>query len=158
MLDKLKKMAGNAKDAASSAAVLVGDLNGDGKVDAEDARIASEWAKNAASSAGNEAMRLGKSAARSDMAKDATTGAAIGAVVAVPIPVLGPITGAVVGAALGVYKNLTKKGNTSPTSSKSEQQIDVHAELIKLDELRKLNIITELEFETQKRHILASRS
>jgi hypothetical protein len=158
MLDKLKKIAAKAKDAASSAAVLVGDLNGDGKVDAEDARIASEWAKKAASSAGEEAVKLGKSAVRSEMAKDAAAGAAIGAAVAVPIPVIGPITGAVVGAGVGVYKNLSKKGSAPHAALESKQQIDVHAELIKLDELRKLNIITEIEFEAQKKHILASRS
>jgi hypothetical protein len=45
MFDKLKSLARKAKDAVSSTAVLVGDLNGDGKVDGEDARIAAEWAK-----------------------------------------------------------------------------------------------------------------
>jgi hypothetical protein len=44
MFDKLKRLTGKAKDAASVATILVGDLNGDGKVDEEDARIAAEWA------------------------------------------------------------------------------------------------------------------
>lgn len=35
MYEKLRKLAGTAKEAISTAAVLVGDLNGDGKVDTE---------------------------------------------------------------------------------------------------------------------------
>ena len=91
MLDKLKSLAGKAKDTISSMAYQIGDLNGDGKVDEEDARIAAEWAKKTATSIGSETSRLGKEAMRSDLAKDAASGAAIGAVVAVPVPIIGPM-------------------------------------------------------------------
>lgn len=154
MLDKLKSFAGKAKDAISSTAVLVGDLNGDGKVDEEDARIAAEWAKKTATSIGDEASRLGKEAMRSDLAKDAASGAAIGAVVAIPVPVIGPMAGAAIGAGLGVYKNFTKTGHPTPTVIDRMATKDVHAELLKLDDLRQKNIISEVEFETQKKKLL----
>lgn len=155
MLDKFKKVVGNAKDKIASAATMVGDLNGDGKVDEEDARIAAEWTKNAASTIGQEAARLGKEVVRSDMAKDAATGAAIGAAVAVPVPVIGPMAGAVIGAGLGVYKNMTKKG--SADAKPLEAKFDIHAELLKLDDLRQKNIINEVEFEAKKKQILSGR-
>lgn len=154
MLDKLKKMASAAKDAVSTTAVLVGDLNGDGKVDKEDARIAAEMAKKAASSVGDEAARLGKEVVRSKLAKDAASGAAIGAAVAIPVPVIGPMAGAAIGAGLGVYKNLTQKGQNTSFNENQQATKDVHAELLKLDDLRQKNIISDVEFETQKKKIL----
>ncbi|MDP3815787.1 SHOCT domain-containing protein [Pseudomonas sp.] len=155
MLSKLKELAGKAKDAISSTAVLIGDLNGDGKVDEEDARIATEWAKKTASTIGDEAGRLGKEAMRSDLAKDAASGAAIGAAVAIPVPVIGPIAGAAIGAGLGIYKNFTKKSQSAPIFvDHIPAQKDVHAELIKLDELRQKNIISDAEFEEQKKKVL----
>jgi uncharacterized protein YaaW (UPF0174 family) len=68
MFDKLKKIGEKAKNAISSTAVLVGDLNGDGKVDAEDARIAAEWAKNKSASIGLDVSKLGREPRRSDLA------------------------------------------------------------------------------------------
>lgn len=115
MWDKIKKFGDKAKEVASSTAVIVGDLNGDGKVDEEDARIAAEWAKKTATSVGNEASRITKEALSSDMAKDAAAGAAVGAAIAVPVPVIGPMAGAAIGAGVGVYKNLTKKAILRPS-------------------------------------------
>jgi hypothetical protein len=154
MQDKLKSIAGKAKDALSSTVVLVGDLNGDGKVNEQDARIAAEWTKKTATSIVDEVGRLGKEAMRSDLAKDAASGAAIGAVVAIPIPLIGPMAGAAIGAGLGVYKNFTKP--SQPTSTVIDRVVmkDVHAELLKLDDLRQKNIISEVEFEIQKKKIL----
>jgi hypothetical protein len=155
MFEKLKSLAGKAKDAVASTAVLVGDLNGDGKVDGEDARIAAEWAKKTSTSLGNEASRLGKEAIRSDLAKDAASGAAVGAVVAIPVPIIGPMAGAVVGAGLGVYKNLTKKSQPAPAAiNHATVTKDVYAELTKLDDLRQKKIISEVEFDAQKKKIL----
>ena len=156
MLDKLKNLAEKASNAVSSAAVLVGDLNGDGKVDEEDVRIAAEWAKKKASSISDEVGRLGKEALRSDMAKDAAAGAAVGAAVAVPVPVIGPIAGAAIGAGVGVYKNLTKKSSSTGAVGRPEMSPDVHAELLKLDDLRQKRILTEAEFDAQKKVLLSS--
>lgn len=87
----------------------IGDLNGDGKVDYEDFKIAAARAKVFASAAAVEAVKLGKEALHSDMTKDAAAGAAVGATIAIPIPFVGPAIGAAVGAGVGVFKNLTKK-------------------------------------------------
>jgi len=105
----VSRTARSAGKFASTVATQVGDLNGDGKVDAEDLKIATERAKKAAGAASDEATKLGREALQSDMVKDAAAGAAVGAVIAVPIPLIGPVGGAAVGAAFGVYKNLTKK-------------------------------------------------
>lgn len=171
MFNKLKSIAGKAKDAISSTTVSVGDLNGDGKVDAEDARIAFERAKKTTASIGDEASKFGKNAMRSDFAKetgrlgkevmrsdlvkDVAAGAAIGAVVAIPVPFVGPMVGAVIGAGLGVYKNFTRKGQSGPTIiDHVVVPKDVHAELLKLEDLRQKSIISDAEFEAQKKKIL----
>lgn len=157
MLDDLKRVTSKAKEAVTSMATHLCDLNGDGKVDQEDAKIAAEWAKKTANAAGNEAIKLGKHAIESDMVKDAAAGAAVGAVVAIPVPVIGPFAGAAIGAGLGVYKNLTKK--ESPATRAIEQSKvskDVYAELLKLDELRQKGIVTDVEFESQKAKLLGA--
>ena len=94
---------------AATTALLVGDLNGDGKVDIEDAKIALAKAKQVASFAANESIKLGKEVMQSELVKDVTPYAAIGAAIAVPIPIVGPVIGAALGAVLGLYKNVTKK-------------------------------------------------
>lgn len=86
----------------------IGDLNGDGKIDEKDLKIAAKKTKQLASSVAGEAAKFGKEVLKSELVKDAAAGAAVGAVVAIPVPIVGPATGAIVGAGLGVYKNLTK--------------------------------------------------
>ncbi|MGV1099914.1 SHOCT domain-containing protein [Thiovibrio sp. JS02] len=151
MLKNFKKIGKKAKKVASVTAVLVGDLNGDGKVDEEDAMIAAQWAKKAVSTIGSEASKLGKKAIRSDLVTDAASGAAIGAVAAVPVPVLGPMAGAAIGAGVGIFKNLTKKERQEAVAK------NVYDELLKLAELREKNIISEDEFEAQKKKLLDLR-
>ena len=63
------------------------------------------------------------------------------------------MVGAVIGASLGVYKNVKKKDGVALSSN---LPTDVHAELIKLDDLRQKNIIIKTEFEAKKKQILAS--
>jgi hypothetical protein len=96
----------------SKAAVVVGDLNNDGKVDQEDARIAAAKAKVLGSKAADGAGRFMKEARKHDMVKDAAAGAAIGAVAAMPLPVIGPAAGAAVGAIAGVVKNVRTRGKS----------------------------------------------
>lgn len=98
-----------AKNLGGMVATQVGDLNGDGKIDAEDFKIAAAKTKQMVSVVADEAVKLGKDALQSDLVKDAAAGAAIGAVVAIPVPIIGPVAGAAVGAGMGVYKNITKK-------------------------------------------------
>ena len=109
MKDKIKNLAESAKKLASSAVVLVGDLNGDGKVDEQDARIAAKFVKKTGSAIGDEVGKLVQTAARSEMVKDAAAGAAIGALIAVPIPLVGPAFGGAVGAGIGLYNNMKKR-------------------------------------------------
>jgi len=98
-----------AKNIGGKVATHVGDLNGDGKVDVEDLKIAADKTKQVASAGIDEAAKLGKSTLQSDLVKEAAAGAAVGAVIAVPVPLVGPTTGAAVGATLGAYKHFTKK-------------------------------------------------
>ncbi|RZJ43943.1 MAG: hypothetical protein EON87_11050 [Brevundimonas sp.] len=144
-----------AKATAGSTKVMsrIGDLNGDGKVDAADWEIARQRAQDVAGGVADEATRLGKSVARADMTKDVATGAAIGAVVAIPVPIVGPAVGAVVGAGLGLYKNLTKPEGrpTAPT-----QPQDVIGDLARLEDLRQRGVLTDDEFQAQKRKLLRS--
>jgi hypothetical protein len=128
MLDKIKHFAGKAKETISSTVVLVGDFNGDGKVDQDDLRIATEWAKKKASAIGNEASQFGKEAVRTGLAKDVASSAAVGAAVAIPVPVIGPLLGAAIGAGVGVYKNLSKKNQAATTETEpTAAQPDVQA-------------------------------
>lgn len=94
---------------ATTTVELVGDLNGDGKVDVEDTKIALTKVKQVASSVVDETAILSKKVIRSDLVNDVAPFAAIGALIAVPIPLVGPAIGAAMGAALGLYKNATKK-------------------------------------------------
>jgi len=105
----VSRTANVAKNIGGMVATQIGDLNGDGKIDAEDFKIAAAKAKQLASAACDETVKLGKSTLQSDLVKEAAAGAAVGAVIAVPVPVIGPATGAVVGASLGAYKHFTKK-------------------------------------------------
>jgi len=154
MLEKLRQAGNAAKDAVTKTTVLLTDLNGDGKVDEEDARIAAEWAKKQAVSLGNEAARLGKEAARSNLAKDAATGAVVGAAIAIPVPVIGPVFGAAIGATIGAYRSLT--GKTTASGATQAQSQDSHGELLKLQDLREKGVLTEDEFQREKKRVLAN--
>ncbi len=104
-----KNFGSDAGKFITTTAELIGDLNGDGKVDVEDVKIALEKAKQVASSVAEEAAILGKEVMQSDLVKDVAPYAAIGAVIAIPIPFVGSAIGAAIGAGLGLYKNATKK-------------------------------------------------
>lgn len=108
------RMAGSlgqaAADAGGKAALALGDLNGDGKVDEVDFHIAREATMRAAAVAGREAGELGKAVMRHEMTKDAAAGAAIGALIAVPIPFVGPPVGAALGAAVGLTRGALSDG------------------------------------------------
>lgn len=158
MNEKIMDVAKKTKEAISTTAVLVGDLNGDGKVDKEDAKIAAEWVKRRATEIGDEAAKLGKEAIESSMVKDAAAGAAVGAAIAIPLPVVGPLAGAAIGAGLGVYKNIIQKEpNGHQAKEKPIAAADVHAELVKFDDLRQKGIITAEEFKAHKKKLLASK-
>ncbi|MDI1308623.1 MAG: hypothetical protein PSV17_04210 [Methylotenera sp.] len=93
---------------ANTVAMEIGDLNGDGKIDAEDFKIATSKAKEIGAATANEAIRIGKEALNSELVKDTAAAAVVGAAIAIPIPVIGPVAGATIGAGMGIYKNITK--------------------------------------------------
>lgn len=103
--------ADSAGNALGALGILVGDLNGDGKVDFEDAKIAAAKVRDVAGAAATELGQLGKSALQSKLIQDAAAGAVVGGVLAsvIPIPIISTLTGATVGAALGAYKSIGKK-------------------------------------------------
>lgn len=77
------------------------DLNGDGKVDAEDLKIALGKAKEIGGNIA-ENRQACKGATNHPMVKDAAAGALVGGAIASAIPIIGSATGAAVGAVLGV--------------------------------------------------------
>lgn len=104
----VKSAATSAKNIGGLVTHQIGDLNGDGKIDAEDFKIAVGRAKQIACAVGDETVKLGKSAMQSNLVKEAAAGALVGGAIASVVPVLGTATGAVVGATLAAYKNITK--------------------------------------------------
>jgi hypothetical protein len=125
-----QRFAAAAKSAGKKATLLVGDLNKDGRVDHEDAKIAAATVRRVGSKVAAGAGRLAKSAAKHDMVKDAAAGAAIGAAVGIPVPVVGPMAGAAVGAVAGVAKNL--RSASKPRSEGTEEGTEKQAKPSKI--------------------------
>ena len=145
---KAAELTENAASVVGRAATLVGDLNGDGKVDGDDARIARDNVTEALSVATDEVGKLAKSVARAPLTKDVATYAAVGAAIALPLPVVGSAIGAAVGAGLGLWRNMTRHETLVPDTT------DPIAELVRLHGLKERGIITDDEFLTQKRKLL----
>ena len=103
------------------AAASASDLNKDGTVDREDAKIVAGGARRITSKAAKKAGALARKAGEHDMVKDAAAGAAIGAAVGIPIPIVGPMAGAALGAIAGVAKNLRSATNRSAPAKKSKR-------------------------------------
>lgn len=151
---KFESMKAFVQEKAVQAAHSVNEFAGH-----EDTKAAVAWTKATINTAADEAVELGKRAARSEMAKDAATGAGIGALVAVPIPLIGPAIGAVLGAGAGVMMNFKSGGNRStPTpdakAAPSSTEIDIHKRLLELEDLRQKGILTQDEFNAMKKRLL----
>ena len=95
-------VASKANKVAQTAITTLTDLNGDGKVDAEDLKIALEKAKSIGSEVAEQTGKLAKGATDHPMVKDAAAGALVGGAIASVIPLIGSATGAAVGAVIGV--------------------------------------------------------
>lgn len=93
-----------ATKAASATLDFVGDLNGDGKFDVEDLRIAKATAAKVALEVGGEAASLGKAALRHPLTKDAAAAALVGGAVGAALPLVTVAVGAAAGAAFVVAK------------------------------------------------------
>ena len=104
-----ESISSTAADVASKASIVahttmttLTDLNGDGKVDAEDLKIALEKAKEIGGELAQETAKIAKEAAGHQMVKDAAAGAIVGGAIASVIPLAGTGMGAAVGAVVGV--------------------------------------------------------
>jgi hypothetical protein len=86
----------------STIATSVFDQNGDGQLDQQDVKIATEAFVSALKD-------VSRGVASSSLAKETATAAVVGAAIAIPIPLIGPVVGATIGATLGAYKHFTKK-------------------------------------------------
>lgn len=152
--DKAAKLSANVASMASHATVLVGDLNGDGKVDEKDAKLARDHAAGALFVVSQEAGKLAKAVVRSPLTKDVATYAAVGAAIAIPLPIVGPAIGAAVGAGLGLWRSMTRhEGPLASSPESSAPPKDPITELERLHELKEKGIITDDEFLAQKRKL-----
>jgi len=149
---KAAKLSKDAVSVAGKTAKLVGDLNGDGKVDEEDARIARDRMASVLAAGTQEVGDLAKSVARTPLTKDVASYAAIGAAIAIPLPVVGPAIGAAVGAGFGLFRNLKRSAPDAPELSKPSR--DPLAEVERLHALKEQGALTEEEFLAQKRKLL----
>lgn len=166
-LDQARHWGNKASDAMSTAASKAGAFVQEHKPDDQEIAQAKAWVKNAASVTAEEATRMGKEAMKSDMAKDMAKGAAAGAVIAVPVPFVGPAFGAVVGAGFGVFANLTRSNTVvpqylppaAPPPTTVIEVVapakDMYAELLKLDDLLKKGVLTQEEFDSEKKKVLS---
>ena len=152
---KAAEISSSVASKAGQVATVVGDLNGDGKVDREDAKIARDHAADAIAVTADEAGKLAKSIARAPLAKDIATYAVVGAAIAIPLPLVGPAIGAAVGAGLGLWRNMTRSEALAPSQpDSSSPPQDPISELERLHELKEKGAITDEEFSAQKRKLL----
>ena len=153
MRNKLKVLSDRALDSVSTAASNIRDINFKSVGNNESIRATTDWAKDTIEVVGRKSTEIVGEAMSSSIAKDAASFAAVGAVLAMPLPIIGPLTGAAIGACAGIYKNIKNPSEKrAPTSTP-----DIYEELMKLEELRNKDIITQAEFDDQKRKILKTR-
>jgi hypothetical protein len=107
-LDVSRKVIHAAATTATATATVVGDLNGDGKVDVEDLKIAAKATRDAMIEGAKETGKFAKEVMKTDLIKQSAAGAIAGGAIGSAIPLVGTVTGAAVGAAIGLAKSITK--------------------------------------------------
>lgn len=154
MKDKLRSITTSIRDASDRATQAINTA-----IEHENTKAAVLWIKQAATEAAEEAVDLGRRAARSEVVKDAAKGAAVGAAVAIPVPLIGPAVGAVVGAGAGVFINLTGSKSSLPEqgTTASQPSADFHQQMIDLDDLRQKGLLSQEEFDTEKKKLIRKR-
>ncbi len=170
MKEKLFQMASKAGRTVSAAANKTADYVQAHKPTDEDMAQAKAFALKTGKAVASEAVTLSKEVAQSKTFKDAAKGAGVGAVAAIPIPLVGPAIGAVIGAGAGVFLGWGRPSQAPQQALPpydgayaqrapaievvAEPPKDLHAELLKLDELRQKGLLTNEEFEVQKQKLL----
>lgn len=87
---------------AKTTMTSITDLNGDGKIDEEDLKIALDKAKSVGGVVAEEAGEMAKTATKHPLVKDAAAGALVGGAIGTVFPIVGTTIGAAVGAAFSV--------------------------------------------------------
>lgn len=113
-----------------------------------------DHAKAMALQAGNAAVEFSKEIAQTKFFQDAAKGAAVGALVAVPIPFVGPVAGGIFGGAAGAIMGLNGGSKEETIRLPPQGPKDLHDELVKLNSLRQQDLLTDAEFQEQKKKIL----
>ena len=149
MKDKFTEIAHKVQTTATSVAKQTQDF-----VQAHATEENVERAKAMAPQAGNAAVEFSKEITQTKIFQDAAKGAAVGALVTVPIPLIGPVAGGIFGGAAGVIMGL--KGGSKEEAVRLPPQVtkDLHDQLIKLNSLRQQNLLTDTEFQEQKKKLL----
>jgi hypothetical protein len=142
LASKAKTAAGQVTDAATKVAQH------------PNTKAAANRAKEMATEAANQVVDQARQVSKSQMARDAATGAGIGAVVAVPIPLVGPLFGAVVGGGIGALFSLKRAWSNPQALGEATVPFDLHKELTELDDLRQKGILSQEEFDAQKKKLL----
>lgn len=150
MREKFEKLASRAKTAAgqvSDAATKVAQH--------PNTKAAANRAKEMATEAAYQVADQARQVSKSQIAKDAAVGAGIGAVLAVPIPLVGPMFGAIVGGGIGALFGLKHAwGSTPQASGEATVPFDLHKKLTELEDLRQKGLLSQEEFDAQKKKLL----
>ena len=151
MANNIKRIADSVKEVSGRAGKAVKAMS-----ENEQTKAAVTKLKKSGGVVADEAVELGLRAVKSEMAKDIGTGAAIGAAVAVPIPLVGPALGALVGGGIGLIVNLRRDRSAGSLRVQRDQipSVDFHQQMIDLNDLREKGILTQEEFDTQKKKLL----
>ena len=177
MKDLFSELSRNTKTAAKSATITLSkaqasvvnttktiaasilDQDGEGTIGQSDVKLLTEKGVKVGKVAAEKSGEIIKEASKSSLAKYVAVGAAVGAVTGVLLPIVGPITGSVLGAGLGAYIYIKVKGtpNYSPQGNQADKK-DIYSEILKLGDLKENNLITEEEFEKQKKLLLNEKT
>lgn len=122
------------------------------------ANLAKEAVTEAAYEVADQARQISKSQIAKDVASGAVIGAAIGAVVAGPIPWFDWPPGAMIGAGIGALMGFKRAWGSNPQGYReATAPLDFHKEMTGLDDLRQKGILSQEEFDGQKKKLLRKR-
>jgi hypothetical protein len=153
MKEKLVNVARRARESGAAAAQRTSEFVKEHAPSREQVDKAKQVAVETGQVVGDSALEAGKEVVRSKTFRNATIGAVIGAVVAMPVPFVGPLIGSILGAAIGALLGGKAGENSGPRVP--APPTDLYEELRKLDAAKREGLLTEAEFEKQKRKLLA---